>query len=142
MYSAKLKLIGSMVVLAALAVPTTVSAADPPAAGGYKGVTITPGTVSAISSPGKILKNIAGSAINILLFLAGAAAVIYLIWAGIKYMSSGGDAKKAGEARTAILNAVIGIIVVVTTWTIISVAFSVNTVIQQVTTSEIDPNNP
>lgn len=123
-----------MVVLAALAVPATVSA--------YSGVKITPGTVSTISSPGNILQNIAGSAINILLFLAGAAAVIYLIWAGIKYMSSGGDAKKAGEARTAILNAVIGIIVVVTTWTIISVAFSVNTVIEKVTTTEIDPNNP
>jgi hypothetical protein len=39
-------------------------------------------------------------------------AVILLIVAGIKYMTSGGDAEKAGGAKTAIINAIIGIVIV------------------------------
>jgi hypothetical protein len=66
------------------------------------------------------------SIINLVFFLAGAAAIIYLIWAGIKYITSGGDTKKAGEARTAILNAVIGIAVVIGAYTLINIAFGLN----------------
>lgn len=67
--------------------------------------------------------NTVESIINILLFLAGAAAVIYLIWAGIRYLTAGGDTKKAEDARRAIINAVIGLIIVVATYFIIRVAF-------------------
>lgn len=82
--------------------------------------------------------NTVGTIINILLFLAGAAAVIYLIWAGIKYLTSGGDTKKAEEARRAIINAVIGIIIVVSAYFIIRVAFSAGTEIQGLEQNELE----
>ncbi|MDP2934146.1 MAG: TrbC/VirB2 family protein [bacterium] len=49
-------------------------------------------------------------------------AVILLIVAGIKYMTSGGDAEKAGTAKGAIINAVIGIVIVVAAVFIIGLA--------------------
>jgi hypothetical protein len=49
-------------------------------------------------------------------------AVILLIVAGIKYMTSGGDAEKAGVAKGAIINAIIGIVIVVAAVFIIGLA--------------------
>ena len=49
-------------------------------------------------------------------------AVILLIVAGIKYMTSGGDSEKAGAAKTSIINAVIGIVIVVAAVFIIGLA--------------------
>ena len=46
------------------------------------------------------------------LVLAGAIAVIYLIYGGILYITAGGDAEKATKGRTALINAVIGIIII------------------------------
>jgi hypothetical protein len=51
--------------------------------------------------------------ITLLLWGAGVAAVIYLLWAGILYITAGGDEAKAGKARTGIVNAVIGIVIIV-----------------------------
>lgn len=50
--------------------------------------------------------------INILLWVVGIVAVIYLIWAGISYITAAGDDAKAAKARMGIINAVIGIVVV------------------------------
>jgi len=49
-------------------------------------------------------------------------AVILLIVAGIKYMTAGGDEGKAGEAKTGIINALIGIVIVVAAVFIIGIA--------------------
>jgi type IV secretory pathway VirB2 component (pilin) len=49
-------------------------------------------------------------------------AVILLIVAGIKYMTAGGDAEKAGSAKGAIINSVIGIVIVVAAVFIIGLA--------------------
>jgi|GEM_PF-1327923 len=77
-------------------------------------------------------QNTVQTAINLIFFLAGAAAIIYLIWAGIKYITAGGDTKKAGEARQAIINAVIGIAVVVGAYTLINIAFGINNTVSSV----------
>ncbi len=50
--------------------------------------------------------------VNYLLIIVGLVATIYLIWAGVKYITSAGDEDKAGEAKTQILYALIGIIVI------------------------------
>jgi len=47
--------------------------------------------------------------INLLLGLIGFVAVIYLIWAGFKYVTAGGDSKQAGEAKEGITHAIIGL---------------------------------
>lgn len=59
--------------------------------------------------------------VNWVLILAGAIAVIYLIYGGILYITAGGDAEKATKGRTAVINAVIGIViillaVIIVTW--------------------------
>jgi len=76
--------------------------------------------------------NTVGTAVNLVFYLAGAAAIIYLIWAGIKYITAGGDTKKAGEARQAIINAVIGIAVVIGAYTLINIAFGINNTVTNV----------
>ncbi len=50
--------------------------------------------------------------INIILYVAGIVAVIYLLYAGIAYITSAGDEAKATKARQGIINAVIGIIII------------------------------
>ncbi len=50
--------------------------------------------------------------VNIILAIVGILAVIYLIYGGILYITAGGDAEKAGKGRTAITNAIIGIVII------------------------------
>ena len=50
--------------------------------------------------------------INWFLYFAGALAVIYLIYGGILYITAGGDQEKATAGKTAVINAVIGIIII------------------------------
>lgn len=57
--------------------------------------------------------------IDILLWVVGIIAVIYLIWAGISYITAGGDDAKATKARQSIINAVIGIVVVLLAFVIV-----------------------
>ncbi len=52
------------------------------------------------------------SIITILVFVAGALAVAFLIYGGILYITAGGDAEKATKGKTAVINSVIGIIIV------------------------------
>jgi len=58
------------------------------------------------------LMDIIARAVNAVLLLAGAIAVIYLIYGGILYITAGGDAEKATKGRTALINAIIGIIII------------------------------
>ena len=46
------------------------------------------------------------------LIVAGAAAVVYIIYGGIQYITAAGDQEKASGARTTITNAMIGIIII------------------------------
>lgn len=56
--------------------------------------------------------------INFILGIAGGIAVIYLIWAGIQYITGG--AKGAAAAKDAIVNAIIGIVVILLSYVIIN----------------------
>lgn len=64
---------------------------------------------TAIGDPSTLANGI----INTITLIAGILAVIYLIWMGIQYITAGGDAEKAGVAKQGIINAVIGIIIIV-----------------------------
>lgn len=56
---------------------------------------------------------------NIVAIVAGAAAVILVIVGGIRFMTAGGDANKAAEARKTVTGALIGMAVIVLGRTII-----------------------
>lgn len=68
-----------------------------------------------------------GEATSLLFYAVGAALFIYLIWAGISYITSGSDTKKATDARSSVLNAVIGIFIFISIYTILSIALSIGT---------------
>jgi hypothetical protein len=57
---------------------------------------------------------------NYLIIIAGVLALFYLIWAGISYITAGQDDAKAGKAKTGIFNAIIGIVVILISYLIIS----------------------
>ena len=59
------------------------------------------------------LADLVDTAITYILYIAGALAVIYLLYAGILYITAGGDEAKATKARTGIVNAVIGVIIII-----------------------------
>src|SRR3989344_7378983 len=58
------------------------------------------------------VENIITRVANFLMVIAIIIAVIFIIWGGIKYMTSRGDAKAAGEAKGIIINGIIGAAVV------------------------------
>lgn len=54
-------------------------------------------------------------------YIAGVAAFIYLVYSGILYISAAGNPDQAKKGQQGIINAVIGIIIVVLAFTIIKV---------------------
>jgi len=49
---------------------------------------------------------------DIIAFVAGAAAVILIIIGGLRYITSAGDPEKAKSARSTVINALIGLVVI------------------------------
>jgi uncharacterized membrane protein len=54
-----------------------------------------------------------GSIIGILSWIVGIAAVIVIILSALKYITSGGDSNKTGEAKKTLIYAIIGLLVAV-----------------------------
>ena len=61
---------------------------------------------------------------NVLIFLVGAIAVIYLIIGGLRYVTSGGDPKAVSAAKDTILYAIIGIVVAVIAYALVTFVIS------------------
>lgn len=57
---------------------------------------------------------------NILLFIIGVLSVIMLIYGGIRYVVSGGDAKAVEAAKNTILYAIVGLIVAILAFAIVN----------------------
>ncbi|HSI20838.1 MAG TPA: pilin [Verrucomicrobiae bacterium] len=76
------------------------------------------------STPETTLTTLATRVIDIIFLLAGILAVIYLLWSGIQYITAGGNADKVKAARQGIINAVIGIVVIMAAFFIIRIATS------------------
>lgn len=49
-------------------------------------------------------------------------AVIFIVWGGVRYMTAGGDSKKTEEAKSTIINGLIGAVVVLGVGVIIRTA--------------------
>ena len=58
------------------------------------------------------ITNIIRNALNLLSFLAGVLAVIMLIVAGIRFITSQGEGSNTATARNAVLYAIIGLVIV------------------------------
>ncbi len=64
------------------------------------------------------------SVINIMLIAAAMIAVIYLIIGGYQYVTAGGNADSASAARTTILNALIGLVIIFSAFAIVNFVVS------------------
>lgn len=58
--------------------------------------------------------------INLLIFIAGIIAVIYILIGGIRYVLSNGDSGAAKKARDNILYALIGLVVAVSAYSVVN----------------------
>jgi Type IV secretion system pilin len=76
-----------------------------------QGANVTSGS-ACDANAGKSLNNIITNVINIFSVIIGMVAVVMIIVAGVKFMTSSGDATKVSGARNTILYAVVGLIVV------------------------------
>lgn len=95
-----------------LALPATVSAQG--AAGQAKtdvceGITAGGGTCD---DDGSQLTKIIRLVIQILSVIAGIAATIMIVVGGLRYITSGGDASKVSSAKSAIVYAIVGLVIV------------------------------
>lgn len=58
--------------------------------------------------------------IQVVLFVAGALAVIMLVYGGIQYIMSAGNSSKIEQAKKTIIYSVVGIIVVIISWAVVA----------------------
>lgn len=56
---------------------------------------------------------IALAVVDILLRIGGMLAVVYIIYGGFRYMTSQGEPERINEAKNTLLNAVIGLVIVI-----------------------------
>lgn len=61
---------------------------------------------------------LASIVINWILGIAAILAVIYLIYAGVLYITAGGNPDAAKKGQQGIINAIIGIVIIVLAWVI------------------------
>ena len=58
--------------------------------------------------------------INTMLFIIGILAVIMLIFGGIRYVTSSGDAGRVTAAKNTVMYAIIGLIVAIVAWAVVN----------------------
>lgn len=58
--------------------------------------------------------------VNILLFVIGLISVIMLIWGGIRYTTSGGNANSVTAAKNTIMYAIIGLVIAIFAYAIVN----------------------
>lgn len=62
-----------------------------------------------------------GNLVNAALIFVGTIAVILIVYAGIRFVTSGGDQKKVAQARQIITYALIGLVLVLSSFAIIAI---------------------
>lgn len=58
--------------------------------------------------------------INFVLLLGGILAFVFVLWGGFMYLSAGGDATGATKGKTMIVNAIIGLIIIFLSYSIVT----------------------
>lgn len=96
-------------ILAPLAIPTATAVAACPGAGSSKGQILEGvGQTGSNCSDAGITTTVE-LVVEVLSWIAGIAAIIMVIIAGFKYITSNGDAGKVGSAKTTLIYALVGV---------------------------------
>jgi hypothetical protein len=120
--SIKTAIVGLLLVpalaLGSMLIPMTASAADCTGTDIESGAACAKGTGQATNlfGTGGIFQTITNTA----LFIIGAISVLMLIYGGIRYTISGGDAKNVEAAKSTIMYAIIGIVVALLAFAIVN----------------------
>ncbi len=96
---------------------TTIFTGDPDAGGDGAACTSEAGGNGALA---KTINNV----INLFSMIVGAASVIMIIYGGFKYITSGGNDDNTKDAKNTILYALIGLVIVLVSQTIVKFVFS------------------
>lgn len=72
--------------------------------------------------------------ITIIIWIAGALAVIYLVYSGILYITAAGNPDQAKKGQQGVINAIIGIVIIVAAYFIINVAVDLGNDLTYLTT--------
>lgn len=67
---------------------------------------------------GATLEEMIGSILNVVLGFLGILLLVYLLWGGFKWMTSGGSDEGVTQAKEMIRNAIIGLIIIVAAYAI------------------------
>lgn len=63
-------------------------------------------------SAGNKVGDLAETIVNIFSVVVGAAAIIMIIYSGFRYITSGGSSERIGNAKTTLIYAIIGLVIV------------------------------
>lgn len=69
---------------------------------------------------GQDVNQIIQTVVNVLFFILGAVAVIMIIWSGIRYVTSAGNATAVTSAKNTLIYSVVGLIVAMLAYAIVS----------------------
>lgn len=70
------------------------------------------------------LPDIITTIINVMLFIAGALAVIMIIYGGIRYITAHGDEKQVKVAKDTIVYSVVGLIIAIIAYALVTFIFN------------------
>lgn len=79
-----------------------------------------PGSITNPVIPEFELGTLIGNLIALGIIIAAILVLLYLVWGGIEWISSGGDKAGLESARNRITNAIIGLVLVVATWALMT----------------------
>lgn len=99
--------------ISAVSLPSTASAQ---VADGIKTATTSEMQNKSINGPNGLIKSV----VNILLWVVGILSVIMIIYSGLRYITSAGDAAKTKSAQSTLTYAVVGLIVAILAWAIVN----------------------
>lgn len=64
------------------------------------------------------IRSTVASIINVMMGLLGIVAVVIILLGGFKWMTAGGDEDKVGEAKQLIMQGIIGLVIILSSWAI------------------------
>lgn len=76
------------------------------------------------NAQGNGIKTVAGKIVNIISIIVGVISIIFIIYGGFRYITSGGDSGKVGNAKNTLIYAVIGLVVVALAQVIVNVVLT------------------
>jgi cytochrome bd-type quinol oxidase subunit 2 len=88
------------------------------------------------------IATVATNILDVILLLLGIVAVFYIILYGFQYLTAGGDPEKVKKARSGIINAVIGVIIIISAFAIVQLGISASGIVSSSTNSTTTNNNP